>query len=148
EGLFQQAIALDPGYALAHSGFSDFFMYTTAYGGAPADQTTPLAAAEALKAVELDDGLAEAHSSLAMVKEAAYDWAGAEREHQRALALKPGNMQGHQWYGRQLWVRGRFAEAQVEAERAHQLDPSSFIVGHLIAALAFDQRDYQKAIEQ
>jgi tetratricopeptide (TPR) repeat protein len=57
-------------------------------------------------------------------------------------------MQGHQWYGRQLWVRGRFAEAQAEAERARQLDPSSFIVGHLIAALAFDQRDYRKAIEQ
>jgi serine/threonine-protein kinase len=148
EGLFQQALALDPGYALAHSGLSDCYMSTIAYGGAPAAQNTSLAAAEALKAVELDGSLAEAHSSLAMVKEAAYDWAGAEREHQRALALKPGHMQGHQWYGRQLWVRGRFAEAQAEAERARQLDPSSFIVGHLIAALAFDQRDYRKAIEQ
>ncbi len=148
EGLFQQALALDPGYALAHSGLSDCYLSTIAYGGAPAAQNTSLAAAEALKAVELDGSLAEAHSSLAMVKEAAYDWGGAEREHQRALALRPGHMQGHQWYGRQLWVRGRFAEAQAEAERARQLDPSSFIVGHLIAALAFDQRDYRKAIEQ
>ncbi len=146
--LFEQAIALDPGYALAHSGLADGYSLSVQYGGAQAAQVFPKAKAHALKAVELDDGLAEAHASLGQVNQEEYDWDGTEREFKRAIELRPGYATAHHWYAIELLGRGRMPEARAEAERARQLDPTSFIVSFTITFLLFDSREYDRAIEQ
>jgi TolB-like protein/tetratricopeptide (TPR) repeat protein len=146
--LLEQAIELDPGYALAHSGLADCYSLSVEYGGAPAAQAYPKAMEHALKAVELDDGLAEAHASLGQIKQDEYDWSAAEREYERAIELRPGYPTAHHWYAINLLSRGRIPEARAEAERARQLDPTSFIVSSLIAFVFFDSRMYDRAIEQ
>jgi serine/threonine-protein kinase len=115
--LFEQAIALDPGYALAHSGLADLYSLSMDYAEARAAEVLPKAKAYALKAAELDDSLAEAHASLGMVRERDYDWHGAEREYRRAIGLRPGYATAHHWYYLLLVYTGRLAEAKAEAER-------------------------------
>ncbi len=147
--LFEQALALDPGYALAHSGLADCYSLSVQYGGARAAPVFPKAKAHALKAVELDDGLAEAHASLGEVKHFdEHDWIAAEREYKRAIELRPGYATAHHWYALYLLAMGRIPEARAEAERARQLDPTSFIVSNLIAIIFFESGEYDRAIEQ
>ncbi len=146
--LFEQAIAIDPGYALAHSGLADGYQLSVDYGGARWAEASPKARAHAIRAVELDDGLAEAHASLGHVSEQDYDRSGAEREYKRAIELRPGYATAHQWYALNLLDVGRLPEAQAEAELARQLDPTSFIISNLIAVVLFDRRAWDRAIEQ
>jgi Flp pilus assembly protein TadD len=102
-----------------------------------------------VKALELDDALAEAHASLAQVM-SNYDWnwSGAEREFQRAIALNPNYATAHQWYSFHLWKTGRFEEAIAEAKRALELDPLSLINNRALGAALFMARQYDQAIEQ
>ena len=146
--LFEQAIALDPGYALAHSGLADGYSLSAQYGGARAAEVLPKAKVHALKAVELDDGLAEAHASLGLIYQSNYDWNAAEREYKRAIELRPGYATAHHWNALYLSVMGRLPEARAEAERARQLDPTSYIVINLVAGVFFYSREYDRAIEQ
>lgn len=131
---FQRAIQLDPNYALAYSGLADCYNLEDDWGnGAPRD-SFPNARAAAEKAISLDDSLAEAHVSLAMVREAYdWDWAGAEQEYKRAIELNPNYTTAHQWYGLFLAGMRRFPEAEIEVRRAQQLDPVSSIVSMAIA---------------
>ena len=96
---FQQAIDRDPGYALAYAGLADAYNLGDDWGSTPPSESFPRAKAAALRALDLDDSLAEAHTSLAFVK-ANYDWdfPGAEKEFQRAIALNPNYATAHQWY--------------------------------------------------
>ena len=146
--LFEQAIAVDPGYALAWSGLADCQTLSIDYALARARDVLPKARAKALKALELDGSLAEAHTSFGAVLQREYDWAGAEREFRRAIELKPGFASAHHWYGGLLRAMGRTAEADAEVERARQLDPTSGIIIANIAAIAFAERDYAKAIAE
>ncbi len=145
---FERAIALDRGYALAHSGLADCYTLMPDYSGAAAADTLPKAKAHALKAVELDDSLAEGHASLGALAQHEYDWDTAERELKRAIELRPGYATAHQWYAEILWMKGRFPEALAEAERARQLDPTSPIVNLVLAVTHLYSRDYARAIEQ
>ena len=146
--LFEQAIAADPTYALAHTGLADCYNLSIDYGGGRAADALPKAKVHALKALELDDSLAEAHLSLASIIERDYDWTTSEREFKRALELKPGYATAHHWYALHLDVLGRTADALAEAERALELDPTSLIVNTVMAIFFYHQRDYERATEQ
>jgi len=126
---YQQAIQTDPEFALAYSGLADSYDLLgagDASGALPATDAFPKAKAAALKALQIDDTLAEPHVSLAHVK---YyydrDWAGAEREYQRAIELNPNYPTAHSWYAIFLMSLPRFDEALVQVRQAKQLDPLS-----------------------
>jgi len=146
--LFDQAIAADPTYALAHAGLADCYNLSIDYGGGCAADALPKANRHALKALELDDSLAEAHLSLASIIERDYDWTTSEREFKRALELKPGYATAHHWYALHLDALGRTADALAEAERALELDPTSLIVNTVMAVFFYHQRDYERATDQ
>jgi len=148
KAFFEEAIALDPSYALAHSGLADSYSLLMDYGGASAAEVLPRAKAHAVEAVRLDEALAEGHASLGAISQHDYDWATAERELKRAIELKPGYATAHQWYAEILWVRGGLPEALAEAERARQLDPTSLVVNHVLAVTYLLSGDYGRTIEQ
>ena len=121
---FQKAIVLDPGLAAAHSGLADCYVSL-----GKASQMHPAAAFQsarqhAIRALELDSGIAEPLASLGFVKlYFDWDWAGAEAEFQRAIALDPHYSVSHEWYSVFLLITGRRAEALYEIQLAHRLDP-------------------------
>ena len=126
---FQQAIHSDPNYALAYAGLADSYALLDDWGETAPRDSFPKARAAAEKAIALDDSLAEAHVSLAMVRESYdWDWAGAEQEFKRAIELNPNYATAHQWYGLFLASMGRFTEAEAQVRRARELDPLSAIV--------------------
>jgi serine/threonine-protein kinase len=127
--LFEQAIDLDPTYALAYAGVADAYLNLGGWGHLPFREAYPRAKAAAARALEIDDTLAEAHVSLAMVrKEYDWDWPAAGRGYERALDLSPNYAVGHQWYGEYLAALGRHAEAIAAFKRAIDLDPLSLII--------------------
>ena len=125
---FQQAIEKDPAYALAYAGLADAHAILPIYASTPPDEDVPAALAAARKAVELDDSLAEAHTSLANALLFNVQLAEAEPEFRRAIELNPNYATAHQWYGDCLQGEGRFAEAVAELRRAQDLDPLSLII--------------------
>ncbi len=126
---FQQAIAKDPNYARAYSGLADSYALLGGYSTTPQTESMPKARAAALKALELDPELAEAHTSLALITENFdYDWDTAEREYRRAIELNPNYATDHHWYAEFLSLQGRFPEALAESARARELDPLSLII--------------------
>jgi TolB-like protein/DNA-binding winged helix-turn-helix (wHTH) protein/Tfp pilus assembly protein PilF len=133
-GFFQQAIARTPDYALTYSGLADGYAMLGFRGGFPSKDALSRAKAAALKAIELDDTLAEPHASLAFIAEThEWDWATAEREYKRALELNPGDARAHHWYAGYLMYVGRFDEGIGEAKRARELDPLSLPVNNALA---------------
>jgi serine/threonine protein kinase/tetratricopeptide (TPR) repeat protein len=152
---FQQAIDQDPGYALAYAGLAD--SYSALGGGwmylSPND-SFPKAKAAALKALQLDDSLAEAHAALAYVDFFDWDWPSAEREFKRAIELNPNSALSHDRYAECLKTRLRFSESISEAQRAQELDPlSPELVSQLgnvyLMARRYDESiaQYQKALD-
>ena len=125
---FQQAIDLDPQYALAYAGLGDAHSIVPIYAGTRPQDDLSKALAAARKAVELDDNLAEAHTSLANALVMNVQHAAAEPEFRRAIALNPNYATAHQWFGECLFGEGRYPEALAELERAHELDPLSLII--------------------
>ena len=122
---FQQAVDKDPSYALAYTGLADCYAMQEAYVGTPARETLPQARATALRALEIDDSLAEAHTSLGMVHMFLWQFAEAEKEFKRGIELNPNYPTGHHWYGSYLIKIGRLDEAMVEMQ-ARAATRSSF----------------------
>jgi len=146
---FQQAIAKDPAYALAYCGLADCYSMHANYGFLPPKIGYSKANDAAIKALELDDTLSEAHVSLGFIKsDYTWDWAGAEKEFQRAIALNPNYGTAHQWYGYALWKTGRFEESIAEHRRALELDPLSLPVNRNLGLAYFLARQYDLAIAQ
>ena len=146
---FEEAIAQDPNYALAYSGLADTYALLTAYTAEQSHVVMPKARAAALKALELDGRLAEAHASLGQV--AAYydyDFPEAERQYRRALELNPNYATAHQWLAEHLSAMKRFDEALAEIKRALELDPLSLIINRIYADILVDARRFDEAIEQ
>ena len=144
---FEQAIDHDPGYALAYSGLSDSYGLQVDYRGVPVTEGYELARRYALKALELDDTLPEAHTSLAWVQFAYdWDWAAAERSYRRALELNPAYATGHHWYSFVLLVTGQVDQALVEAHTALELDPSSLSIRRGLGWLYYYTRRYEAAV--
>ena len=126
---FQQAADKDPNYALAYVGLSDSYVLLENYAGTPANETLPKAKAFAERALQLDNSLAEAHTSLGYVYNGLWRWEEAEQEFKRAIELNPNYPNAHHWYSLCLLDLGRIAEAKAEIKRAHELDPLSLIIG-------------------
>ncbi len=144
---FQQAIEKDPSYALAYAGLAD--CYHVPANPLPPRERMPLAKAAALKALQLDDTLVEAHTTLARVLFVYdWDWPAAEKEFKRAIELNPRYAPAHQWYGGYLSAIGRFREADAEKKRALELEPLSLIVNFEVGLALYSSRNYDQAIDQ
>lgn len=147
---FNQAIAADPNYALAYVGLADSYVLMPLYGAGTPQDCYPKAKAAAEKALQLDDTLAEAHTSLAQIF--CYydlDFVRAAREYQRAIELNPNYPTAHQWYGSSaLTALGRFDEAIAEVKRAIALDPLSLVINADLGNSYYRARRYDEAIKQ
>jgi DNA-binding winged helix-turn-helix (wHTH) protein/Flp pilus assembly protein TadD len=146
---FHQATALDRNFAPAYAGLANSYTLLTAYTFASATLYMPQARAAALRALELDENLAEAHTALALiVQNQDWDWQTSEKEFRRAIELNPNYATAHHWYAEHLMWLGRFDEAFSESERARQLDPLSLIIASDYGAILYFSRQYDRAIEQ
>jgi|SRR5579872_2924309 len=146
---FEQAIQKDPQYALAYTGLSDSYGLLSFLGIAPAAALMPKAKEAALRAIEIDDTVAEAHAALAGVyKVWDWDWSGAEREYRKALALNPNYATGHRMYASYLAAVDRPEEAMQEIQRARELDPLSLPISTEAAWNCYIARDYERAAEE
>ena len=145
---FQQAIEKDPSYAPAYAGLADSYELA-GFGFLPPKEAFPKAKEAALKALEIDETLAEGHASLGFIKtEYDWDWAGSEREFQRAIDLNPNYATAHQLYGVSLAILGRSTQAIAEEKRALELDPLSLIANYSLGMAFYFSRQYDQAIEQ
>jgi tetratricopeptide (TPR) repeat protein len=146
---FQQAVAGDPSYARAYAGLADSYALMSSYDLSSPKEMISKARAAALTALQLDEGLAEAHTSLAVIAQNYdWDWQTAEKEYRRAIQLDPNYATAHHWYAEYLALVGRFDEASSEIARARQLDPLSLIIVADNGAILYFSRDYDHAIEQ
>ena len=146
---FQQAINKDPNYARAYAALANTYGLMGTWSVRSPNEVMPKARAAALKALELNGSLAEAHTALALIAERYdYDWKSTEREFRLAIQLDPGYATAHQWYGEYLSWQGRFDEAFAESERARQLDPMSLIIASDHASILYRARQYDRAITE
>lgn len=138
---FENAIALDPGFALAYSGLSDVYSFVTVHEK-PRFITLQNARQAAQKALELDERLAEAHTSLAWIyRQQDWNWEASERHFKRAIEINPNYVNARQWYALLLVTLGRLDEANVEIDKAREIDPLSIAVNqNYIATLIFTRR--------
>ena len=145
---FQQAIDLDPKYALAYAGLADVHSILPVYAGTAPKDDVPKALVAARKAVELDSNLAEAHTSLGNALISNAQLTLSEPEFRRALELNPNYATAHQWLAECLFGQGRFPESLAENERAHELDPLSLIINASYASSLSGVGRYDDAIKQ
>ena len=146
---FNQAIAKDPGYALAYAGLADTYIVIPNYSDVTTQEAAIKGRAAALKALEIDDSLAEAHTSLGGIKsDFEWDFTGAENEFKKALTLNPNYATAHHWYAQLLSPRGRHDEAIAEIKRAQSLDPLSLIINAVVGDTYIKARQYDQAIDQ
>jgi len=147
---YEQAIAHDPNYALAYSGLAEAYAILPFYTATAPQDARPKAKTAALKALQLDEKLAEAHTALGLLLCASdFDLAGSISEFQRAIALNPNYATAHHWYGNgPLLALGRFVEAIAEGKRAIELDPLSPIINADLGQDLYCARRYDQAIAQ
>ncbi len=147
---FQRAIARDPGYSLAYAGLADSLLLVAFYGALPPKEILPKARDAAMRALELDPDLADAHALLADLKYLfEWDWPNAEKEFRRAIELNPNYPTAHQWYANYLAVLQRPEEACAEILRAEALDPlNPVIIMDVGFTCHYPAGEYDKAVEQ
>ena len=147
---FQQSIEHDPDFALGHAGLADSYIALTFYNFAAPHETMPKAKESAIKALALDNTLAEGHASLAhILMNYDWNWPGAEKEFKRTIELKPDYATGHQWYAiHYLTATGRFEEAVQEMKRALELEPASLVMNTFMGATLYYAGRYDEAIDQ
>ena len=146
---FQRAIEIDPNYALAYAGLADCYIRLNEDGVPMAQEAVPRSKAAVLKALEIDDALAEAHATLAFIK-FRHDWnfAGAGQEFRRSLQLDGDYSEAHQWYAFYLLAVGRPDEADAEMKRAQELDPLSISLNSNLALYLFFAHRFDQSIHQ
>jgi TolB-like protein/DNA-binding winged helix-turn-helix (wHTH) protein/Tfp pilus assembly protein PilF len=146
---FQQALLKDPNYARAYAGLADSYALLCGYKMVPQAEFMAKARAAAVRAIQIDGSLPEAHAALALiVQNYDWDWLTADKEFRRAIELNPNYATGHQWYAEHLSWLGRFDDALLESERARQLDPLSLIIATDHGVILFYKRQYDRAIQQ
>ena len=146
---FGDAINKDPDYALAHAGLADAYTLMGNLSFRPPSETYPLAKLEAIKALNLDDKLAVAYTSLAFTKmNYDRDWAGAEKDFEQAIALDPSYSTAYSWYALLLTITGRSDKALSMSEKAQKLDPFSAVIRTDAGLILYFLGKYKEAIEQ
>lgn len=149
---YTEAIRKDPAYALAYTGLADAYCslgFSFDVGSLPPNDAMPKAKAAALRALELDNSLSEAHTSLAMINLLFdWDWAHAEQEFKRAIELDPNNANAHHWYSHLLLPMGRVDESLAESNRALQNAPLDLIMNVHLGWHYLYTRQYQLAVDQ
>jgi len=146
---FQQAIAEDPNYALAYTGLADCYIMSGFYDYLLPADAFPQAKVAALKALKIDDALAEAHISLAAIRTFyEWDWLDAERDFKQGLKLNAQSVKGHHWYACSLTSQGRFEEGFREMKRAQEIEPLSLILNRDVGRHYYFLRQYDRAITQ
>jgi Tfp pilus assembly protein PilF len=146
---FTQAVQKDSRYALSYAGLADTYSLLGDAGYLPPSEAWPKAKAAAMQALEIDDTLAEAHTSLALVKEHfEWDWTGADTEFRRAIELNPNSATAHHWYGDYLANMGHPEEGLRETKRAQELDPLSLIINTTLGWQLYLAHRTDQAIEQ
>lgn len=146
---FQQAIEKDPDYALAYTGLADTYALKPLYGNFSPNEHLPKAKQLALKAMEIDPNLAEAHASLAYIAQTfEHDWETAGEEYRTAIRLNPNYATARQWYAEHLAFRGRLEEALVEIDVALELDPFSLVINRMKGNLLTFSGRHDEAIAQ
>lgn len=147
--LFEQSTRLDPNFALAHAGLADIYSRLPIAADVPSREALPKAKEAALKALEIDDRLAEAYTALGWIGfYYEWDWESSEANHRRALEINPNDFSAHLGYAHLLSNTGRHDEALREVEQAIRLDPLSSLAGALKGQFLFHARRYPEAIEQ
>lgn len=148
---FEEATAMDPNFALAHAALASAYarLGFRAYGTLPPRDTMPKAKAAALRALALDETLAEAHAALGLIKvRYDWDWASAERELQRAIELQPAHAAAHQTYADCLLAMARYDAGLAELKIAEELDPSSYVgISATRLAHLYQNRQYDRLID-
>lgn len=146
---FERAKEIDPNYAHAYVGLASCYALMGGYTMRPQTEFMPKARAAALRALELDEGLAEAHTVMALiVQNYELDWQTAEKEFRRAIEMNPNYATAHHWYAEHLMWRGRFEEALRASDEARRLDPLSLIIAADHGAILYYARRYDSAIQQ
>jgi serine/threonine-protein kinase len=148
---FQQAIEKDPSSASAYAGLADTYALLAVPPSEvlPPNEAMPKAKQAALKALEIDDTLAEAHASLALVlTEYDWNWAEAEREFERAIELNPGDATARQWHAHNLIAQERLEEGLSESRKAVELDPLSLVINNSLGRVLYFLRRFDDAAEQ
>lgn len=145
---FNEAIEKDPNYALAYAGLADSYSLLADYRATSQKESYEKARSAALKALELDNDLAEAHTSLAYTKMYYFwDWQEVENEYRRAITLNSNYATAHQWYSEYLAGMGRFDEALVAIRRAKEIDPLAPVINAGEVWVLYHARRYDEAIE-
>lgn len=144
---FEKAVALKPDYAAAHAGLADCYNMLATYGAKPPTEAFPKAKAEARKALDLNDNLADAHVSLAYALfRGDWKWTDSEKEFRQAIAMNPKSAQAHQWYSTLLVALGRSDEAIAHTKLAQELDSTSLIIRSHFGFVYFFTHDYDDSI--
>jgi serine/threonine protein kinase/tetratricopeptide (TPR) repeat protein len=147
--VYNQAIEKDPGFALAYAALAETYALFPNYEVASPADSLPQAKAAALRAMELDDSLAEAHSALGWyLCQYEFDWIGGEKEFRRAIELNPNYATAHQWLASLFASTKRFDDAQAEIKRAAELDPLSPIIAVNISFNLWEARRYDEALKE
>ncbi|MEN8251634.1 MAG: protein kinase, partial [Bacteroidota bacterium] len=145
--LFQQAIEVDPDYALAFSGLADAYSMLPYYSSYSFEEAIPKARESALKGLEIDNTLAETNTSMAYIK-SMFDneWEEGEKLFKKALEINSGYAMGHHFHGEHFRYQGRFDEALVEIQKAHELDPLSLIINRNLGRILIWNGQYDDAV--
>ena len=147
---FQQSIERDPNFALGYVGLADSYIALTFYNFAAPHETMPKAKESAIKALALDNTLAEAHVSLAhILMNYDWNWSAAETEFKRSIELRPDYATAHEWYAiHYLTATGRLKEAVQEMKKALELEPASLVMNTFMGATLYYAGRYDEAIDQ
>jgi TolB-like protein/Flp pilus assembly protein TadD len=144
---FQHATDTDPNYALAYVGLADSYLVMEQYAGTPATETVPKARAAAERALQIDNSLAEAHTSMASIYEKLWKWDEAGEEYRRAISLNPNYPTARHWYYLYLLAMKR-PDAEEQIRRAEELDPLSPVISLNVAHMYLRKGELDRAIEQ
>ncbi len=146
---FQQAIDKDPSYGLAYAGLAESYALFNIYEVLPPSESCPKAKAAAMKALEIDEALAEPHATLGWIKVTYdWDWPGSEREFKRALEINPNDATARQWYGEYFEATGRLDEGIAWRRRSVEADPLSLINNTVLGEDLYYARRYDQAMDE